>query len=130
MTGTGSSGPLSPTTLIANAFVGIAQPLFHGGALEADEERARAVWREAVANYQQTVLEAFREIEDALAQEREQKEKLNHLTDLEEASRESLRSATAQYLVGTSDYLQVIISQAIAVLEMAAFDPKRTLHCQ
>jgi multidrug efflux system outer membrane protein len=112
LAGYGSSEPSSPTALIGNALIGVAQPLFYGGALAAEEERARAVWREAATNYMQAVLEAFREVEDALVQKKHQEEKLQHLEDLEEASRESLRLATDQYLIGTSDYLQVIVSQA------------------
>jgi NodT family efflux transporter outer membrane factor (OMF) lipoprotein len=112
LAGYGTSEPSSPTTMIGNALIGVAQPLFYGGALEAEEERARAVWREAATNYTQAVLQAFREVEDALVQKRHQEEKLHHLEDLEEASRESLRLATDQYLMGTSDYLQVIVSQA------------------
>ena len=107
-----SDSPLSPTALVASAFLGVAQPLFRGAALKADEDRARAAWGEALANYRLALLVAFREVEDALARETSQSRTLGHLMNLEESSRESLRLATIQYLAGTTDYFQVIISQA------------------
>lgn len=111
LTGSTADGPVSPATLVARAFLGVAQPIFRGGALKADEDRARAVWGEALANYRLTLLAAFKEVEDALAQETSQLRTLGHLVNLEESSRESLRLATIQYLAGTADYLKVIISQ-------------------
>ena len=112
LSGVASDAPSSPAALIASAFLGVAQPIFRGGALKADEDRARAAWREALANYRLALLAAFREVEDALAQETSQLRTLGHLMDFEESSREALRLATIQYLAGTTDYLQVIISQA------------------
>ena len=112
LTSAASDSPLSPTALVASAFLGVAQPLFRGAALKADEDRARAAWGEALSNYRLALLVAFREVEDALARETSQSRTLGHLVNLEESSRESLRLATIQYLAGTTDYLQVIISQA------------------
>ena len=112
LTTAAASSPLSPAALVASAFLGVAQPVFRGGALKADEDRARAAWGEALANYRLALLAAFQEVEDALAQETSQSRTLGHLMNLEESSREALRLSTAQYLAGTTDYLQVIFSQA------------------
>ncbi len=45
----------------------VSVPLFQGGRLQANVERTRAAQREALANYQQVVLTALQEVEDALA---------------------------------------------------------------
>ena len=104
-------GPASAATLVANMVLGAVQPIFRGGALRADEERARAAWTEALATYRLVLLTAFKEVENALAQERSESRTLGHLVDVEESSREALRFATFEFLAGTADYLQVIFSQ-------------------
>lgn len=48
------------------ATVSLAQPIFHFGELKAEEQQAIEMWRQAVLNYQQTVLEAFSDVESAL----------------------------------------------------------------
>jgi len=45
----------------------ISIPIWQGGQFGSDEERARAEGAEAVALYRETVLQAFREVEDALS---------------------------------------------------------------
>ena len=44
----------------------LAQPLFKGGSLRAERRKAVAAYEEAGSVYQQTVLEAFREVADVL----------------------------------------------------------------
>lgn len=44
----------------------LAQPIYNGGALRAEKRKAVAAYEEAGASYQQTVLQAFREVADAL----------------------------------------------------------------
>ncbi|MGF1642033.1 MAG: efflux transporter outer membrane subunit [Thiotrichales bacterium] len=55
--------------LVWSLAASIAQPLFQGGRLKAEETLARANDREALANYARTVLTAFREVETTLAAE-------------------------------------------------------------
>ena len=52
-------GPLVGTLL--------SLPLFDGGARAAGVERANAAYNEEVANYRQSILQAFKEVEDNLA---------------------------------------------------------------
>ena len=67
---TGSAGGVG--TSFANggpvwAFgAGLAQPLFQGGALRAERRKAVAAYEEAGSAYRETVLQAFREVADAL----------------------------------------------------------------
>ena len=49
-----------------NVGASLAQPIFNGGALLAEKRKAVAAYEEAGSAYQQTVLQAFREVADAL----------------------------------------------------------------
>lgn len=49
-----------------SASVSLTQPIIHFGQLKAEEQRALEMWRQAMLNYQQTVLEAFSDVESAL----------------------------------------------------------------
>jgi len=44
----------------------LSVPIFKGGELDAERDRAIAVWEEGVANYRQQVLVAFKEVQDGL----------------------------------------------------------------
>ena len=44
----------------------LAQPIFNGGALKAEKRKSVAAYEEAGSAYQQTLLQAFREVSDAL----------------------------------------------------------------
>ncbi|WYX20899.1 efflux transporter outer membrane subunit [Achromobacter xylosoxidans] len=59
----------SSRTFLLGPLVGAAlsMPIFDGGRRQAGLDRARAVYEEDVAVYRQTVLNAFREVEDNLA---------------------------------------------------------------
>lgn len=49
-----------------NVGASLAQPIFNGGALRAEKRKALAAYEEAGSVYQQTLLQAFREVADAL----------------------------------------------------------------
>lgn len=49
-----------------SAALSLTQPILHFGALRAEEMQAVELWRQAQLNYQQTVLEAFSDVESAL----------------------------------------------------------------
>lgn len=71
---TGEGGLLSATLkgLTSNnpaywsAALSLTQPIIHFGALKAEEMQAVEVWRQAILSYQQTILEAFSDVESAL----------------------------------------------------------------
>lgn len=70
---------LAPNYLLLGASV--LQPVFAGGALNANIASASARQQAAIASYGQTLLTAFREVESALANERYYRERLGHLQD-------------------------------------------------
>lgn len=89
----------------------LAAPLVDGGRRRAEVERNRAVLRERVAVYRQSVLDAFREVEDALAANRTGEERVLLLQESEKVTGASLRLSLERYLLGISDYLPVLTAQ-------------------
>ncbi len=102
----------SPETLFRDWFVSIGgqliAPLLDGGQRRAEVDRTTAVVRQRFNEYGQTMLNAFREVEDSLALERYQIERIERLeaqVDLAQQASEQLRE---QYLIGDADYLDVL----------------------
>ena len=97
-----------------------ALSLFQGGKHLADSDAAWADYEASVADYRQTVLQAFKDVEDNLAA-------LNYLDKEGEAQERAvesanttLRLAMAQYQGGMTTYLQVVSAQATALNSQSA----------
>jgi NodT family efflux transporter outer membrane factor (OMF) lipoprotein len=89
----------------------LALPLVDGGRRRAEVERTRAVLQERVAAYRQSVLDAYREVEDALAANRTGEERVLRLAETKQATEAALRLSLQRYLYGVSDYLPVLTAQ-------------------
>ncbi|MCB2200211.1 efflux transporter outer membrane subunit [bacterium] len=112
---------LNPDNLLWQAIASVSAPIFQGGRLKANAERAEAAWREVNAAYRAALLNAFREVEDALAAGRAQQEYVRQLERESAASEANLRLATEQYLQGITGYLPVVVAQT------STFTSKRNL---
>ncbi len=86
----------------------LAHPLLDGGRGRAEEDRARALFRERLLSYQQVVLKAFQEVEDALVRNRAGEERISRLLEEAEAARASHRLSLDRYRHGLSGYLEVL----------------------
>ncbi|GAO30636.1 efflux transporter outer membrane subunit [Geofilum rubicundum] len=83
-------------------------PLFYGGQLRAEVKRSEAIKQQQVYIYGQSVLTAFREVEDALIRERKQQEAVESVArqlSLAHRANEQLRVA---YFNGMGSYLEVL----------------------
>lgn len=98
----------------------LALTLLDFGSRRAERERVEASYDETVAVYRQTVLDAFREVEDYLVQLRVLQEEAVVQQDALEAAQESLRLIQNQYRAGIVDYLSV------ATLQTSALNAERT----
>jgi len=98
----------------------LAQTLFEGGRRRALVDQAEAAYDVTVANYRQTVLTAFQQVEDNLSALRILAQEADVQDRAVRAAEESLTIATAQYRGGVVSYLQVITSQAIALQDERA----------
>lgn len=86
-------------------------PLFQGGRRKADYELAKAKHGEALADYQQTVLTAFADVENALAARRAANNEIAAQNDSIGASQKSFDLSNVRYKEGVSSYLEVVDSQ-------------------
>ncbi len=86
----------------------IAQTVFDGGRNSANLSAARAQHEEAVASYRQTVLVAFREVEDSLADVRWLSQQATALDGGLGGARRAQRISRSRYEAGAVDYLTVI----------------------
>jgi NodT family efflux transporter outer membrane factor (OMF) lipoprotein len=86
----------------------VRAPLFEGGRLEAQVQSAGEGYNEAVANYRQTVLDAYREVEDGLATTNELAGAAELHAKAAAAAAESDRVTQNQYREGVADYPAVV----------------------
>jgi len=93
----------------------LALTLLDFGARRADLEAAEAAYDQTVANYRQTVLDSFREVEDNLVQLRVLAAEAVVQRQALEAAQESLRLIENQYRAGTVDFLSVATVQTSAL---------------
>jgi NodT family efflux transporter outer membrane factor (OMF) lipoprotein len=89
----------------------LAQTLFDGGSRRARTEQVTAQFDATAANYRQTVLSGFQEVEDNLATLRVLEAEQGTDDDAVTASRDAERIALSQYRAGTTTYLTVITAQ-------------------
>ena len=89
----------------------LAQTLFDGGKRQAVTQQARAIYRGTVANYRQTVLTAFQEVEDNLSTLRILSQELQQQNAAVESSQHDLTLEKARYQSGLDSYLTVIAAQ-------------------
>jgi len=89
----------------------IELPLFTGGLNRANLAAAHAVYNETVANYRQTVLSAFGEVEDTLAAQLLLAREWNAENEAVAAVRRALEIANNRYQAGLVTYLDVATAQ-------------------
>ena len=90
----------------------LALTLLDGGRRSAVAAQATAAYDEAVANYRNTVLQAFSEVEDNLAALRILETEAAVQDQAVRAAQLSLEVAENQYKAGVIGYLQVVATQA------------------
>jgi multidrug efflux system outer membrane protein len=110
-------GPLG----VFNALPTITLPFFNMGRLQANVDLNDARTREALLRYQQAILQAFREVSDALVGVRRQREVREQLEATVTAQRDALRLSTMRYEGGVTSFLEVLVT------ERDLFDAELTL---
>jgi NodT family efflux transporter outer membrane factor (OMF) lipoprotein len=95
----------------------VSETIFDGGRRKATNQRTRADYDATVANYRQTTLSAFQQVEDNLAALRilqTESEQQHHATT---AALESLQTFEERYAGGLDLYLEVRTSQTTALAD-------------
>jgi outer membrane protein, multidrug efflux system len=90
---------------------GLAGPIFTFGGIEGQVFSAEAGQRQALAFYQQTVLNAFRETNDALTGSQKKLEEFTVQRERVIALREFARLAKLRFDKGVSGYLDVLVAE-------------------
>jgi multidrug efflux system outer membrane protein len=87
---------------------GLSQPIFNGGRLKARTEAAQARERQAVAQYQKAIQNAFSEVRAALAAQARARDSYEAESTRSAALAQSLRLARLRYQNGVASQLDVI----------------------
>jgi outer membrane protein, multidrug efflux system len=93
----------------------LALPLFTGGRNRAQLASTRAAYDATVANYRQTVLSAFQDVEDQLAAQRLLTQQYDAENAALIAARRTLEISLSRYKGGVITYLEVATAQSIAL---------------
>jgi NodT family efflux transporter outer membrane factor (OMF) lipoprotein len=100
--------------------------LFDGGRRRAMTEKARAQYDASAADYRQTVLTAFQEVEDNLASLRILQQEASKQDEAVASAKKTLQLELDQYRIGTVGYLEVVTAQSTALAnERTAVDLER-----
>lgn len=102
------SGPAGTTLALASS---LTAPIFQGGRLQGNLERTQARQAELVENYRGAILNAFREVEDALAAARAARLREQALERALVESRRSYDLSRELYEAGTIDFQTFLDSQ-------------------
>jgi NodT family efflux transporter outer membrane factor (OMF) lipoprotein len=92
-----------------------AQTLFDAGATRARVSGARASYDQSVAEYRQSVLAAFQDVEDQLVASRQLESQHEFRRQASEAADESERLVLNQYRAGTVSFTNVVVAQTAAL---------------
>ncbi len=93
---------------LINVAANLAAPLFDGRRRLAEVKRSQAVVAERLIQYQQTLLTAAMEVQNALVREFKQGEHIRSLEKQTQFTKQALELARQRYLKGMSDYLPVL----------------------
>lgn len=118
---TGLLGEVSPelTPFTAGAVsawslgAGLTGPIFQGGLLRGELRQARAAWDEARLGYQATVLNAFREVSDALTSRQELASERLLQGRAVSAYQEAVAVANQRYVGGQASYYELLQEQQL-----------------
>lgn len=110
---------------IAGLSAGLFGPLYTGGAIEAEVDKATAVQKEAIAVYAQAALKAFKEVEGTLAAEEHLLKREEYLKIVVTENKKAYDQTTKQYDIGQINLLDVLtiedkwIASRIAEMDVA-----------
>jgi NodT family efflux transporter outer membrane factor (OMF) lipoprotein len=96
---------------ILNLLANLTAPLLDGGNLKAEVEQQKAVIYEELASYQETVLTAIQDVENALMSEQKLQDELAAQKQQLALAERALAAAQKRYLKGNSTYLSVLTEQ-------------------
>ncbi len=107
----GTSDLFSSANLVESLAASITAPLFRGGALRAERDRAAAAARAQAARYVETSLTALREVENALQSDAWLAERLEAQQTARDEAAAALELVERQYASGVGTIFELIDAQ-------------------
>jgi multidrug efflux system outer membrane protein len=115
-----------PASLFWNMVGNLSQPIFRAGAIDALVSAANARQQQALAQYTQTVQNAFKDVHDAMNNVDAGRAIATTTATRIDALRETLRLADLRYKAGYTSYLEVLSAQRdLAQAESGLIDVQR-----
>jgi len=100
-----------PSDNLISAAAALSAPIFQGGALRAEVVLNEAKREELVALYRQTVLQACREVADAVTAMQVAQQRYAALSRAEQASSQAYAIANERYRAGATDFQDLLDTQ-------------------
>lgn len=100
-----------PASRLWDLAAGLAAPLFEGGSLRAQKHAAEAAYRGVFADYQGTVLGAFRDVADVLRALQHDATLLDAQARAMQDAQRALDLVTTEYQAGGVDFVTLLTSQ-------------------
>lgn len=94
-------------------------PIFEGGRLRGMLKLRKALQQEAAIDYQKTVLQAWRDVDNAMTAYGNTQRRRDALADAVQHERDALNAATQRYEQGSSSFLDVDTAQGILLNDEA-----------
>lgn len=108
--------------------LGLAGPLLNAQSLGFEQRAAEAQAKQALAQYEQTILIAFKEVEDALVAIRTVNEQIKAQQQQVKALRSALHVADLRYLGGITSYVDVLLAKRTLFDAEFSLSATRRLH--
>lgn len=96
---------------LANAAGSLVVPILNYGRLTNQVRVSDAKFQEAVFNYQSVVLQAQREVADALSSFTQTRRRAGHLETAVDAAKRAVETANKQYELGSADFTRVLTAE-------------------
>ncbi|HLX61893.1 MAG TPA: efflux transporter outer membrane subunit [Planctomycetota bacterium] len=111
-----------PSSTLWNVAANLTQPVFTGGRNRAQLDAAKARYDEALSQYRQLTLTAFKDVEDALLDMRMLADQAKGIARSVNSARKVTQLSTARYEAGRISYFEVVDAQRqqLAIEQQAA----------
>lgn len=86
----------------------LSQPIFEGGRLRSNYKYSQAQQQEMIAQYQKTILEALKDVSNALTSYKESQNRRDEQALLVSSATEAVHLARLRYAGGNTSYLEVL----------------------
>jgi len=114
LTGTGGAASNQLTSVLTNSAAywlaagSLTQPIFDAGRIRSNYRLSQAQREELVVEYRKTIVEALRDVTDALAAYQSSHVRRTHQNAQVEAAADAVRLARLRYSGGSTSYLEVL----------------------